>query len=192
MRPPVPPLEDDLRWQRLQRTGVVCGSCGQQHRGLFDLACDGPEHWPGAREFEPNSALGGRDHILTEDFCIIDGRDYFVRCVLLLPILGGSDQRFGYGVWSTLSPANFLRYVDSFDTGAPPGLGPFFGWFSNRLKDYPDTVNLKCQVHPQPDRQRPLIELEATDHPLAIEQREGITIDRLAEIYLANGHDLFR
>ena len=67
-------------------------------------------------------------------------------------------------------------------------LGPRFGWFSNRLKGYPDTLNLKCQVHPRAGRQRPWIELEATDHPLALEQRNGITFDRLLEILALHGH----
>jgi hypothetical protein len=69
-------------------------------------------------------------------------------------------------------------------------LGPWFGWFSNRLKGYDDTLNLKCQVHPRPGRQRPWIELEPTDHPLAVEQRRGMTLDRLLEIYALNGHDI--
>jgi hypothetical protein len=30
---------------------------------------------------------------------------------------------------------------------------------------------------------RPFIELEPTDHPLALEQKNGITVDRVAEIY---------
>jgi hypothetical protein len=45
-------------------------------------------------------------------------------------------------------------------------------------------------VHPQPARQRPYIELEPTDHPLAVEQRTGITLDRLLELYALNGHDM--
>jgi hypothetical protein len=184
------PLEDDIRWQRLMRTGLHCVNCGEPHRGLFHLAADSPQHWRGSRELEPNSALAGRASILTEDFCVIDGRDRFVRCVLQLPIVGASEERFGYGVWSTLSATNFDRYVETFDSGEQGGLGPWFGWFSNRLTGYPDTVNLKCWVHPQPDRQRPLIELEATDHPLAVEQREGITVDRVMELFALNGHDL--
>jgi hypothetical protein len=35
-----------------------------------------------------------------------------------------------------------------------------------------------------------LIELEPTDHPLAVEQRDGITFDRVLEIYALHGHDL--
>jgi len=43
---------------------------------------------------------------------------------------------------------------------------------------------------PQAARQRPFIELEPTDHPLAVEQRSGITFDRLLELYAINGHDM--
>ncbi len=62
-------------------------------------------------------------------------------------------------------------------------IGPFFGWLNAWLTPYPDTVNLKTMVHLRDNGIRPLIELEPTDHPLAVEQREGITVERLAEIY---------
>jgi hypothetical protein len=121
-------IEDDVRWRRLTRTGIVCRGCGERHKGLFDLACDGPEHWPGDRQSdrEPNSAVRARTDVLTEDFCVIEGRDHFVRCVLQLPIIGATDQVFGYGVWSTLSPANFNRYLETFDSGAQGDLGPWW------------------------------------------------------------------
>ena len=35
---------------------------------------------------------------------------------------------------------------------------------------------------------RPLIELEPTDYPLAVEQRNGITLDRIKQIAAAGGH----
>ena len=97
---------------------------------------------------------------------------------------------FGYGVWSSLSRDSFERYAETFDSGEQAGLGPWFGWFSNSLKGYPDTFGLKCQVHPRDDRQRPCIEVEPSDHPLSIDQREGITFDRLLDLYAANGHDI--
>jgi hypothetical protein len=192
VKKPVLSLEDDIRWRRLKRSSVVCGTCQQAHQGVFDLAVNGPEHWHGDRDRdrEPNSAVLDKSHVLTEDFCVIDGRDYFVRCVLRLPIIGANEEFFAYGVWCSLSPVNFRRYCEAFDSGTEEPLGPWFGWFSNRLEGYPETLNLKCQVHPQLNRQRPLIELEPTEHPLALEQRSGITLDRLFEIYALNGHDL--
>lgn len=45
-----------------------------------------------------------------------------------------------------------------------------------------ETVSLKTMVHPRADGIRPYIELEPTDHPLAVEFREGITMERVQEI----------
>ena len=42
-------------------------------------------------------------------------------------------------------------------------------------------------VHPR-DGMRPYIELEPTDHPLALEQRNGIPMARVAQIYEARVH----
>ena len=53
------------------------------------------------------------------------------------------------------------------------------------VPDYPDTLNLKTMVYLRNDGVRPSIELEPTDHPLAVEQREGISMTRVAEIYEA-------
>jgi hypothetical protein len=47
---------------------------------------------------------------------------------------------------------------------------------------YPTTLNLALNVHTRPIGQRPFLEVEPTDHPLAVEQREGITLDRVREI----------
>jgi hypothetical protein len=60
-------------------------------------------------------------------------------------------------------------------------LPPMFGWFSNSLPGYPETLNLKCSMYARTGGLRPLIELEATDHPLAIAQREGIPFSQAVE-----------
>lgn len=52
------------------------------------------------------------------------------------------------------------------------------------------TLNLKTNLHTQPVGRRPTIELEPTDHPLAVEQRSGITharVRKLAELTLHPG-----
>ena len=183
-------LDRDPRWLRLNDLGWTCPCCGSTHGGVFDLACARPDFWQGSEEHRPNSEALTSTNILTEDFCILDGEHFFVRCVLELPIRGSEGAAFGFGTWSTLSRKNFDRYIETFDSGEQGDLGPWFGWFSNRLLGYPDTLNLKCQVRPRAGRQRPLIELESTEHPLAIEQREGITFDRLLEIYAIYDHDL--
>ena len=58
-----------------------------------------------------------------------------------------------------------------------------FGWLMADLPTYePTTLNLKTMVQTRPLGLRPLVELEPTDHPLAVEQREGITVARVQSI----------
>lgn len=175
-------LDGDPRWRRLQDRETTCASCGKPHRGLFDLGALQPYYWQAGLESSTN--------YLSEDFCVTNGEHFFVRCVLLIPIIGSDGQSLGYGSWSSLSQQNFESYMDTFDGGEQGRLGPWFGWFANRLPGYPDPLNLKCSVQPRDGRQRPTITLEPTEHPLAVDQRNGITFDRLLELYALNGHDL--
>ena len=66
---------------------------------------------------------------------------------------------------------------------------PYFGWLSTALPLYPETLHLKTNVHTRPLGQRPFVELEPTGHPLAVEQREGITMARVQEIAEVLLHD---
>ena len=60
---------------------------------------------------------------------------------------------------------------------------PYFGWLSTSLPCYEaETFLLKTRVHTRPVGRRPFIELEPTEHSLAIEQRNGITLKRVQEI----------
>jgi hypothetical protein len=183
-------LARDPRWRRIHDRQWTCPCCGGAFHGIPDLACDAPDQWRGPVDYAPNSALDMSGDFLSADFCVLDGEHYIVRCVLELPIIGSGGEVFGYGVWSSLSEKNFQLYLEHFDNGEPDESQSWFGWFCNNLKGYPDTFLLKCQVHPRTGRQRPLIALEPSDHPLAVEQRQGITFDRLLEIHAANGHDL--
>jgi hypothetical protein len=58
------------------------------------------------------------------------------------------------------------------------------------LPCYPSTISLKTRVHLRNNGVRPFVELEPTDHPLAVEQRTGITAARVAEIYSRLEHRL--
>src|SRR5688572_1151082 len=152
-------LEDDPRWRRLHDARWTCPCCNQSHAGVFDLAYDydKPDFWQGPTDKVSNEAALTSTNFLSEDFCALDGEHFFVRCVLQIPIVGSDGRHFGFGVWSTVSATNFKKYIDTFDAGKQSHLGPWFGWFSNRLNGYPDTLNLKCQVHLQDGRQRPYI-----------------------------------
>ena len=175
---------------RFMTQGVACTSCCDTHNGIFDIAYPAPSPWQGIREAEKNSALpdalqNGRD-ILTEDFCLM-GEHRFVRCILLLP-LQGSDLDCGFGVWGTLSPANFDAYVDAFDSRDSGGLGSAFSWLSNHLPGA-KAVPAKALIRFQSGSTRPHLQITDIEHPFFAAQTEGLSFDRLLEIYAQSGHD---
>jgi hypothetical protein len=164
-----------------------CASCGEEHEGMFDLASPAPWHWQGPIEPEPNAALRMDGDFLSDDLCVIGGEHFFVRGVLDIPLIG-SEHSFGFGSWSTLSRANFELYVDSLNGAVLDPDAIWTGWFSTWPKPFPSPINEPCWVEPQPGNSRPMIWLDGESHPLAAAQRGGISLERLLEIYEANGH----
>ena len=154
----------------------TCRKCGEVHRGLPDFGYDAPAHYYDVPEAQRETRTKHNS-----DFCIVDDEHYFIRVVLLVPIIG-RDDNFGWGVWSSLSEQNFQRYGDLFHAEDVTGDGPFFGWLSNTVPFYPDALNQKLMVHLQSGGMRPRAELEPTDHPLSIDQRNGISLDRAIDI----------
>lgn len=112
----------------------------------------------------------------TEETLVADG-DHFVRVCLELPVTDGSGPLV-YGVWVTLSEENFAEFTSRLKAPDRFQDGPYFGWFSNSLPGWPETLELKTRVHLRPPPLRPVIELEPTDHPLAVAQREGLSPER--------------
>jgi len=94
----------------------------------------------------------------------------------------GRDERFRWGVWTSLSKSNFDRMVDLWHDPKLLDEPPYFGWLSSSIDLYPDTLNLKTNVHSKDIGQRPSLLLEPKDHPLAIEQRSGVAMARVREI----------
>jgi hypothetical protein len=163
-----------------------CSRCGEHHEGLPDVAFDAPFYYHTVPEAERE-----RRSTLTSDFCSIDGEDYFIRGCLEIPIIERADV-FAWGVWMSVSEANFERYKDVFDDPAQSHVGPFVGWLSNQLPVYAETLTLKVRGHLRDEGARPVLELEPTEHPLAVDQRNGITLAKLQEVYEATLHDTTR
>jgi len=147
----------------------VCTHCGETHEGLPDIAFDRPAYADNVPVEEREKRVQ-----LTADLCIVDNEYYFIRGVVEIPIHESSES-FGIGVWVSQKRENFETYREQFDT---PTIGPFFGWFSNEfIYSGERTLNLKTMVHFRGHGMRPRIELEPTEHPLAVAQREGIPLD---------------
>jgi hypothetical protein len=159
----------------------TCGCCGRQFNTLqLDIGFKAPDYWLEIPEAERRGKLG-------KDACIIDhvdGKDIFIRGVIEIPIIG-LNEHFRWGAWASLSEESFRRALELWTAPVIENEPPKFGWLSNKISIYPDTLNLATHVHLRGGKLRPAIELEPTDHPLAVEQREGISLARVEQIVAA-------
>jgi hypothetical protein len=144
------------------------------HDDLPDVAFRWPDPYFGVPEGERARRIQG-----TSDTCVIDNEYFFIRGVVLVPIIGTTDH-LGLGIWVSQSAENFQTYLRNFDT---PDIGPYFGWLSNSISFYePTTWAMKTMVHFQSNNQRPLIEIAPCDHQLYQDYAQGVTLDRAWEI----------
>ncbi|MBZ9648240.1 DUF2199 domain-containing protein [Sphingobium sp. 3R8] len=173
--------------EQLQKGRWLCGSCDQEHRWPFDLAAHAPDPWPHVPEYEPNGALRMDGDFLSEDFCVLNGEHFFVRCILTIPVQGMCDD-FGFGCWSTLSRQNFEKYIEGFDSIHPSQEELWSGWLCNRLADFDGNEAIGVWVQLRPGRKRPLLWVMDDDYPLAVAQEHGISADRMMEIFAYYGH----
>ena len=150
-----------------------CSQCQEVHQGLPAIVFDAPTYYYGLAEGE-RAARGKRTH----DLCVIDDEHYFVRAVLTVPILGEAEC-LEWGVWGSLSEANFERYRSSMHEDDQSKLGPLFSWFASTLPTYPTTAGLRCNLVPQDGDCRPLVEFHPDDpHPLVLDTKSGISLER--------------
>ena len=151
-----------------------CSTCGEIHDDLPDIGDDKPYYWYTIPEEVRETRAD-----FTEDTCIIDNEDYFIRGVISIPI-HDYNHDFGFGVWVSQKKENFYTYVNNSESYQ---IGPFFGWLSTDITYYEEsTLSLKTMAHFVGNGKRPVIEVEPNEHLLAVNQHEGITLAEAWEI----------
>lgn len=158
-----------------------CGVCQQAHDGLATVfGPTAPDLWADA------SPQQRRRGTLTPDQCILrDGpqRHSFIRGHIEISVVDRPGTTFIWSVWTSLSEASVDLATKHWDDPARTSLEPMFGWLCNDLIYEPSTWALPTHVHLRAPGVVPSIELDLSlDHPLAVEQREGISWHRVAEI----------
>lgn len=140
------------------------------------MAVKAPMSW------EQLSWFDRRGSTLGEETCVIKRQHFFVRGHIEIPVKGRKTP-FVWNVWSSLSAESFQAMLERWTSPDRASDPPYLGWLSNDLSAvYPSTLNLKLSVRTRDLGQRPSFELEPTDHPLAIEQGRGISVERVREI----------
>jgi hypothetical protein len=145
-----------------------CSQCGQWHEGLPSPGWLYPIEYfdvpPEEREQRTE---------LTSDTCIIDDKWFFIRACLEIPVQEG-DEPLVYGVWVSVSEVSFELFERTYEQEGREREAPFFAWLTFVPPPFPQAL-LKTRVHLRPLPTRPTIELEPTEHPLAVAQRDGLS-----------------
>lgn len=157
--------------------GWHCRGCDEIHGGVpMHYGSPAPDLW-----FDIPEAERERRCLLSSDQCVIDDRHFFIVGNLELPVVGAAE-RFSWDVWVSLSERDYERVCELWEQPGRESEPPYLGWVSTSLPGYPETLNLKSHVHTRAVGLRPAVLLEPSDHPLAVEQRQGITLARVQEL----------
>jgi len=161
----------------------LCQTCGRYHEGppmSYDAAA------PDILQEIPEDERARRVQ-QTPDTYMIDRDLYFILGNIEVPIIDSNDV-LSWGVWVAVSEGVYQKFLELLDQPGRAKEPPYLGWVSNRLAVYPDTLNMHATVHNRPLGKRPLVTLDESDHPLAVEQHNGITRSRVQKIAEAIHH----
>lgn len=154
-----------------------CPCCGQEY-GAYPLCfgSDYPDYYFAIPPEEREQRI-----VLEQSLCVVDGEHFFHRCRLTIPIIDHSEDLV-WNIWASISAENFDLRMDRWNDPNRASYPPYFGWLNSLVPTYGDTLNLPARAFEQPDGRIPSLEMLDEDHPLTIDQRQGITLKRALEI----------
>ena len=160
-----------------------CASCDEVHEGVPTFGADRPE-----AVFEISPTEREARVALSSDQCIIDGERFFVRGCLETRV-AGCDDPFVWGVWVEISEDAFESMAAAWDqAGREATQPPCPGRLDTPLPCLPPTRGLAVKIITRAVGQRPGIVVDPVDHQLSLEQRRGISPERLEAIVEAVLH----
>lgn len=159
-----------------------CPCCDEIVEGMPSYAWEKPLSY-----FSVPKEIRETNTFLTGELCVIAEERFFIRGCIEIPVFGSEDP-FIWGVWVQLSEENFMEFQESLPKNERSNYGPYSGWLNVSMPAYLETENLKVIIHIRNDGIRPNIEIKTNEHPLAIEQQEGISVNRVSEIYAIMEH----
>lgn len=177
----------DRRWHRFTDTSYRCPCCGKAVQGVLDVGYDHPDAWSHVSYRRNGGTVRVGQDVLTADFCSI-GEKFYLRGLLALPIRD-TDASFAFGPWARVPPETFRDYHAAFGTEAESRLGSRSGWLANDLPCFPGCTDDEVTIRFVGGTDRPQFVLNGPSE-LEHAQANGISFDRLLDIYAAMGHDL--
>jgi hypothetical protein len=162
----------------METNSWTCTQCGTVHEDSLEAYSF---RAPWAAFQIPTEQLPERLKI-TGEFAVMDKQPFVQGCIAI-PIIG-RDTPFYWCVWASFSCKDFARaaYVRSIPDEHRSQEPDYLGELATKIEIYPNTLGLKLQIETRRFGQKHFFRLSSADHPLAVEQRDGISLERLREI----------
>ena len=169
-------IDDTFRSDAYAKSAFKCHVCNGWHDSL---PMSYSVKMPLAMTVVPDEELATRA-VFTTNKCVIDRRQFYLRGRIPVPVIGEA-LLFIWVVWAQVGEPDFIREDDLRKRG-PETEQPYRGWLNTPIPLYTKTMSLELLVRTPGKGQLPFFELIDTAHPLAIEQRKGIAMQRVVEI----------
>ena len=162
---------------------------------MFPIHLEVPIGWPGPRQYARDEDLRLDGDFLSWSYCVRDGKYFAIRCRLPIQIAGGQPAAFMYTAWASFDRPDFEGYLETMKAGKLNNTSRTRARLVNRLSGFADTSNLMGTAFQQDDGGPPLLIIQGvqaglTEHPLVREQRVGIGVDRVLDLFAAYSHDM--
>lgn len=189
------PASQDPRWIKFNSEGYQC-SCGERHVGLFPIHMHVPVGWTGAGEYQSDYDLRTDGDFLSHNFCVWGGKNFAVRARVYFKVNGAEPAAFLIAAWAGLDKLDFEEFSQAMlKPGTKTGLRAR-ARLLNRLSQFPDTYYLSGTAVHAEQGELPVLMIHGmqadfrADHSLIAQQRDGIDVDRVFELFKAYKHDM--
>jgi hypothetical protein len=186
---------NDPRWRAFNEQGFAC-SCGERHAGLFPINILVPLGWPGTKDYASDDDLRMDGDFISNNLCVWEGKYFAMRMRLPIRIAGAEPAAFMYTAWASLNRPDFEGYIAAKRNGTLNKNAKAAARLVNRISGFPDTYNLMGVALQQEDSGLPALLVlgpqpdNDVNHKLIHEQRNGIGMDRVLELFAAYDHDM--
>lgn len=156
--------------------GMICAKCGETHP-LEDMELT-------FRRPDAAAQLSAdeRARLVQEnsDLCVIEGKRFFIRAVLPLPV-DGRELDYCIGLWVEVDQVTFDRVYDLWESEDQLHEPPLPAHIANEVPTAAGSLGLEAQLRLSGPTVRPRAFLKPGTHQLYREQTQGIDAHRIAE-----------
>lgn len=155
---------------------MICLKCGKEH-SLEEMELTFRRPDDAAKLSADDRARLVRE---SDDLCIIEGKRFFIRALLPLPV-ESRELPYCIGVWVEVNKTTFERVYNLWDSDEQLDEPLFDAQIANEISTASGSLGLHAKLRLTGPTTRPDVFLQPSQHQLYIEQTRGINEHRASE-----------